>query len=378
MKQSVLFFIESLAGGGAEKVLSDLVSNLDQTKYNVTVISVADGGVYEPIVMKHSHYHPVFANDDYQSGGWKKLWYILKYKLIYSLPAPISYRWMIHEEYDVEVAFVEGFATRLIAASPNKRSKKLAWVHIDMEKNPYASASYKSEAEHRAAYEKYDRICCVSQSVKDVFNKMFFDDQRVVVQYNPVDSVEVICKGKEPVELTPSTTLQMGTIGRLEEQKGFIRLLDCLGRLKIQGYQFNLWIVGEGSQRPQLEALIKKYQMQEQVKLLGFQENPYKYMDKCDVFVCSSYAEGFSTAATESLILGKPIFTTECAGMQELFGDEKCGEIVPNTDDALYEMLENLLSGKWKAADYTGAVARRSLDFDIQKRMQEIEKILDA
>lgn len=378
MKQSVLFFIESLAGGGAEKVLSDLVSNLDQTKYNVTVISVADGGVYEPIVKKHSHYHSVFANDDYKAGGWKKLWCILKYRLIYSLPAPISYRWMIHEEYDVEVAFVEGFATRLIAASPNKRSKKLAWVHIDMEKNPYASASYKNEADHRAAYEKFDKVCCVSQSVKDVFNKMFFDDQRVVVQYNPVDSVEVICKGKEPVELTPSTTLQMGTIGRLEEQKGFIRLLDCLGRLKIQGYQFNLWIVGEGSQRPQLEALIKKYQMQEQVKLLGFQENPYKYMDKCDVFVCSSYAEGFSTAATESLILGKPIFTTKCAGMQELFGDEKCGEIVPNTDDALYEMLENLLSGKWKAADYTGAVARRSLDFDIQKRMQEIEKILDA
>lgn len=374
----ILLLIENLVDGGAEKALSVLVSNLDKKKIDITVITVTDGGFYEPIVKRHCHYRSVLANSDYKAGGWKKLWYILKYKLIYSLPALIAYRWMIHEEYDVEVAFVEGFATRLIAASPNKRSKKLAWVHIDMKKNPYASTSYKSEAEHRAAYEKYDRICCVSQSVKDVFNKMFFDDQRVVVQYNPVDSAEVMRKGKGMVELFPNQTLQLGTIGRLEEQKGFIRLLDCLGRLKIQGYQFNLWIVGEGSQRPQLEALIKKYQMQEQVKLLGFQENPYKYMDKCDVFVCSSYAEGFSTAATESLILGKPIFTTECAGMQELFGDEKCGEIVPNTDDALYEMLENLLSGKWKAADYTGAVARRSLDFDIQKRMQEIEKILDA
>lgn len=374
----ILLLIENLVDGGAEKVLSVLVSNLDKKKSDITVITVTDGGVYEPIVKRHCHYRSVLANDDYKAGGWKKLWYILKYKLIYSFPAPIAYRWMIHEEYDVEVAFVEGFATRLIAASPNKCSKKLAWVHTDMEKNPYASASYKSEAEHRAAYEKYDRICCVSQSVKDVFNKMFFDDKRVVVQYNPVDSAEVMRKGKEPVELTPNPTLQLGTIGRLEEQKGFIRLLDCLGRLKCKGYQFNLWIVGEGSQRPQLEALIKKYQMQEQVKLLGFQENPYKYMDKCDVFVCSSYAEGFSTAATESLILGKPIFTTDCAGMQELFGAEKCGEIVPNTDEALYEMLENLLSGKWKAADYTGAVARRAPDFDIKKRMQEIEKILDA
>lgn len=374
----ILLLIENLVDGGAEKVLSVLVSNLDKKKSDITVITVTDGGVYEPIVKRHCHYRSVLANDDYKAGGWKKLWYILKYKLIYSLPAPIAYRWMIQEEFDVEVAFVEGFATRLIAASPNKRSKKLAWVHTDMKKNPYASANYKSEADHRAAYEKYDKVCCVSQSVKDVFNKMFFDDQRVVVQYNPVDSAEVMRKGKEPVDLTPNRTLQLGTIGRLEAQKGFIRLLDCLGRLKGKGYSFGLWIAGEGSQRPQLEALIEKYQMQEQVKLLGFQENPYRYMDKCDVFVCSSYAEGFSTAATESLILGKPIFTTECAGMQELFGDEKCGEIVPNTDEALYELLENLLSGKWKAADYTGAVARRSLDFDIQKRMQEIEKILDA
>ena len=152
--KKVLFFIESLGGGGAEKVLSDLVSNLDQTKYNATVISVADGGVYEPIVMKHSHYHPVFANDDYKAGGWKKLWYILKYKLIYSLPAPIAYRWMIQDEYDVEIAFVEGFATRLIAASPNRNSKKLAWVHTDLKNNPYACNRYKSQAEHRAVYEK--------------------------------------------------------------------------------------------------------------------------------------------------------------------------------------------------------------------------------
>lgn len=374
----ILLLIENLVDGGAEKALSVLVSNLDKKKIDITVITVTDGGFYEPIVKRHCHYRSVLANSDYKAGGWKKLWYILKYKLIYSLPALIAYRWMIHEEYDVEVAFVEGFATRLIAASPNKCSKKLAWVHIDMEKNPYASASYKSEAEHRAAYEKYDRICCVSQSVKDVFNKMFFDDQRVVVQYNPVDSAEVMRKGKGMVELFPNQTLQLGTIGRLEEQKGFIRLLDCLGRLKSKGYQFGLWIAGEGSQRPQLEALIKKYQMQEQVKLLGFQENPYKYVDKCDAFVCSSYAEGFSTAATESLILGKPIFTTDCAGMQELFGAEKCGEIVPNTDEALYEMLEKLLSGKWKAADYTGAVARRALDFDIKKRMQEIETLLDT
>ena len=375
--KKILFFIESLVGGGAEKVLTDLVSNLDRKKYKVTVISVTDGGVYEPVVKQTCHYDSFLQIEDCRKGIWKRLCYKIKYKLIYALPPWLSYRWIVKEKYDIEIAFVEGFATKLIAASANHSSKKLAWVHTDMEKNPYANASYRNRKAHRAAYEKYDKICCVSQSVKEVFNKMFFDDDRVTVLYNPVDSVEVQRKGQEAVDLVPDTTLQMGTIGRLEEQKGFIRLLDCLGRLKEKGYQFGLWIAGEGSQRPQLEELIKQYDLHEQVKLLGFQSNPYKYMEKCDVFVCSSYAEGFSTAATESLILGKPIFTTDCAGMQELFGPEHCGEIVPNTDEALYTMLENLLSGKWKAADYTDAVVRRSVDFDINKRMQEINKLLD-
>lgn len=374
--KNILFFLESLVGGGAEKVLSNLVCNLDKRKYNVTVVSVTDVGIYAPIVERICSYHPFLLAD--QKGIWRRFKYVLKYKLLYTIPPTLAYRWIIRQKYDVEIAFVEGFSTRFIAASLNRASKKLTWVHTDMEKNPYASNSYHSKTEHRAAYEKYNKICCVSQSVKEVFNRMFFDDNRVVVQYNPVDSAEVIRKGKETVDLVPNCNLQMGTIGRLEEQKGFIRLLDCLGKLKTKGYDFGLWIAGEGSQRSILESLIEKYQMQSQVKLLGYQANPYKYMQKCHIFVCSSYAEGFSTAATESLILGKPIFTMECAGMQELFGNEKCGEIVPNTDEALYEMLENLLSGKWKVDGYIEAVARRSLDFNIQKRMQEIEAILDA
>lgn len=378
MKKSVLFFIESLAGGGAEKVLATLVSHIDKTKFDVTVLTVVKTGVYVEEVEKHCKLLSMLPNDAELTDPFQRILYRLNYKFIYSAPAEMVYRRYIHRCYDVEVAFVEGFATRVIAASPNRDSKKLAWVHTDMEKNPYAKNYYKSKGKHWATYKEYDEICCVSQSVKDVFNNVFFDDNHVTVQYNPVDSDEVLRKGKEPINLKPNTTLQLGTIGRLVEQKGVIRLLECMGRLKTKGYEFGLWIVGEGNQRPQLEAIIEKYRMQEQVELLGFHANPYKYMDKCDAFVCSSYAEGFSTAATEGLILGKPIFTTECAGMQELFGKERCGEIVPNTDEALYEMLENLLSGKWRVSDYTEAVARRALDFDIRKRMQEIECLLDT
>ena len=326
--KKVLFFLESLSGGGAEKVLTDTVRNLDQTRFEVTVCTVSDEGIYQPLVSEKVRYRPILRQQDCRSGFFRRTLYRIKYKLIYSLPAAWVYRWLFREKYDVECAFIEGFATKLIAASSNPNSRKIAWVHIDMEKNPYAKNSYSGIEEHRAAYCRYDTICCVSQSVKEVFRNMILDDDRVIVQYNPVDSAEVQRKGMEEIDVSPNSKLQLGTIGRLSEQKGYIRLLDCLGKLRREYSNFSLWIIGEGAQRQELEERITRYSLENHVRLLGFHENPYKYMAKCDAFVCSSYAEGFSTAATEALILGKPVFTTECAGMQELFGSETCGEIV--------------------------------------------------
>lgn len=375
--KKVLFFLESLSGGGAEKVLTDIVRNLDQTKFEVTVCTVSDEGIYQAQVSEKVRYRSFLRQQDYRSGLGKRIMYWIKMKMIYGLPAAWVYLWLFREKYDIECAFIEGFATKLIAASSNSGSRKIAWVHTDMEQNPYAQNHYSSLEEHRAAYCRYDAVCCVSQSVREVFRKMILDDNRVIVQYNPVDSVEVQRKGRENIELIPNRKLQLGTIGRLEQQKGFIRLLDCLGKLCRKYPDFSLWIIGEGSQRSELEKRIALYSLEDNVRLLGFQENPYKYMGNCDAFICSSYAEGFSTAATEALILGKPVFTTECAGMQELFGGEQCGEIVANTDEALEGMMENLLSGAWRAEKYLDAVKRRADTFDIKKRMAEIEALLD-
>ena len=375
--KKVLFFLESLSGGGAEKVLTDIVRNLDPAKFEVTVCTVSDEGIYQSRVEEKVRYRSFLKQRDVRSGGIKKFLYRVKCKLIYTLPAAWVYRWLFREKYDVECAFIEGFATKLIAASSNFRSRKLAWVHTDMERNPYAQKSFRNQEKHTGTYRRYDSIYCVSQSVKEVFRKMILDDERVTVQYNPVDSAEVQRKGREEIDILPNSRLQLGTIGRLTEQKGFIRLLDCLGKLRRENPDFSLWIMGEGTQRLELEKQIADYSLENNVRLLGFQENPYKYMDKCDAFVCSSYAEGFSTAATEALILGKPVFTTECAGMRELFGNEQCGEIVENSDEALEMMMRKLLSGEWKPEVYLDSVRRRAEDFDIKKRMAEIEALLD-
>ena len=134
------------------------------------------------------------------------------------------------------------------------------------------------------------------------------------------------------------------TCGRLEKEKGYDRLLEAIRDLvRDQQCELELWILGKGSERKELEKYIIDNKLETYVKVLGFQSNPYCFMKRADIFVCSSRAEGFSTVATEALILDTPVITTECAGMRDLFGESNCGMIVPNTKEGIRDALEAII-----------------------------------
>ena len=123
----------------------------------------------------------------------------MDYKKIYNEDCRKIYNEYIKEEYDVEIAFVEGFVTKLVAASSNKNSKKYAWVHIDMMENDHADANYSSIQEEISAYRNYNKIFTVSGYVGDIFIKKFGNEfeEKMMTQYNPVDSLEIEKKSKE-------------------------------------------------------------------------------------------------------------------------------------------------------------------------------------
>lgn len=377
--KKILFFLESLAGGGAEKVLTDIVCHLDKSKYDITVCTVTDGDVYQERIWSVCHYRSLLQTSDYRAGGFRKILFWLKMKMVYLLPAKAVYNHFFKEPYDIEVAFIEGFATKIIAASSNENSQKIAWVHGDPLTNDYADKYFSSLDEQRKAYEKFARVLCVSKGVEESFNQKCFPHTKVDVQYNPVDERIILQQAQEPVSCQhPQDSLLLGTIGRLEQVKGYLRLLKCVKMLRDKEYSFTLWIIGKGSQKEQLEQYILENDLTNMVKLLGFQSNPYKYLNQCDAFICSSYAEGFSTAATESLILGKPVFTVECAGMNELIGESACGKIVPNTDEALFLLLEELVSSQIDIAQYAEKAKKRGRAFCMDARISEIDHLLST
>ena len=375
MRRKVLFFIESLAGGGAEKVLTTLVQHLDRSKFDVTVCVVSGGGKYEEEVKRNCRYKALLSTP---SNSLSKVLYFIKHHLIYKwLPMWLVYKMFIPKGNDVEVAFVEGFATKILSFSCNKHARKYAWVHTDLSKNHWTDNVYENREEETCYYGRYDRVLGVSNTVCAAFQKELpLVNVPVMTMYNVIDSEEILSKSQEPLEKKEKRGIRLVTAGRLEFQKGYTRLLRIVDRLMHEGSDIELWILGEGSERIVLEQYIEEHHLQERISLLGFQPNPYKYLATGDLFVCSSLAEGYSTAVAEALILGLPVVTTDCSGMSELLRNGECGIITDNNEEALYEGMKQVLNTPDMLKFYTEKAKERGMDFSVDRLIEPFENLL--
>lgn len=166
-------------------------------------------------------------------------------------------------------------------------------------------------------------------------------------------------------------------VGKITEKKGFDRMIRILARLKKAGYSSQLYILGDGPQRAELEVLAEALGVYDSVTFLGYQTNPYKYISKCDLFVCSSFSEGFSTAATEALIVGTPVCTVEVSGMKEMLGENnEWGIVTENDEDALYQGIKRLLDDPALMAYYKEKATERGKIFSTEKTVKAVEDML--
>lgn len=368
--QRVLFLINTLTGGGAEKVLLDIVNNMDYTKYDITLQTIFDIGVYRSQIHNNVKYKAIF-----------KIKHTLQTKVynfyLYNCDnLKKFYKKYIDENYDIEVAFLEGIPTKILAASSNPN--KFAWVHTDLYNYYGQTKMFRSVQENAECYKRFKKIFCVSQSAKEGFKRRFGFDENVEVLYNPVDEKNIRNRANEPItEIKLNDKFKIITVGRLDYQKGYDRLLRVHKRLQNEGYEYELWILGEGNERKRLEKYIQENDLSESVKLLGFQSNPYKFMKKSDLFVCSSRAEGFSTVATEAIISGLPVVTTDCSGMRELLGESQYGIIVSNDEDGIYTGIKTMLIDNEKLSEYKRRAQSRGNQFSIKETIKRTEEVLD-
>lgn len=374
----ILILIESLSGGGAEKVLSVLLKHIDKTKFDITLCTIVDTGIYVEEVKKHVKYTSILGNPQ-RFNCINKILYKILYLFIYKLlPIQLVYTLFIPKNYDVEIAFIEGFVTKLLAASTNAQAKKIAWVHTDLSQNSWTlnNKIYRNLKEEQYCYSKFNQIICVSDTVKNNFIKRF-RLTNVIRIYNPIDKTDIQNKAKEICKYPQTTNdIKFITIGRLVPQKGYDRLLKVIKRIKDDGIHCKLLILGEGEMYHALSNYIKENDLSNDIILYGFQPNPYQYLEKADCFICSSRSEGFSLVIAEAMVLGKPIISTYCSGPNELLEEGKYGMLVENSEDGLYQIIKTINTNKNMLYEYSIKSLNKSKDFDIQKTIKEIENII--
>lgn len=356
----ILFYIDTLSGGGAEKVLRNLVNNMDQTKFDITVqtLEVCDPQKY---LVEGIHYKAINRCKTKLGKKLFSYWFRLCAEL------KLAYPVFVKGDYDIEVAYLECGATKVMAASTNKKALRLAWVHCDLKKKGI------DIEKSRKFYKQFDKVICVSQDAKESYDTLFGDCTGAVVLHNVIDEEEIFHKAQMQSVEAPAGRYLMA-VGRLAQQKNFTHLIDTCSRLRNDGYCFHLDILGEGPERRRLEEQIRRLHLESVVSLKGFIDNPYPYMEAADYIVCSSRFEGVSTVVTEALILGKSVITTPCTGMRELLGDSEYGLIAEDTEEGLYQSLCRILNSPELEKRYSMAAKKRGADFAKRKVVKETEE----
>ena len=365
--KKTLFLIHDLGQGGAEKVLVNLVNNMDRSKFDISVTALFGGGVNEQFLAPDIHFHAVFPKE---VPGNSKLMKLLT-------PTQL-HRMCVKEHYDIEVSYLEGPSARVISGCSDANTKLVSWIHVEQHTMERLSGSFRSEREARKCYDHFDKTVCVSQYVHDDFCRILNFQKPCHVLYNTVESEKILANANDAApELMDDENMRLMAVGTLKESKGYMRLLSIIKRLRDERYSIHLYILGIGPLQQEMERFIQANNLQEAVTLLGYQTNPYKYVSKCDLFVCASFAEGFSTAATEALIVGTPVCTVEVSGMKEMLGEHnEWGIVTENSEEALYQGIKDLLDHPDKLARYKEKAIERGKTFSTENTVRAVEDML--
>lgn len=269
-------------------------------------------------------------------------------------------------DYDVLVGFQYALSIKCIAAmTDHNSSSKFAWMHC-----------YDEGLTLRKEYETIGKVVCVSRCNSERLH-LDLPSIQTDYNYNPIDENIVQESSEDPIDIDrPNDKLLFVSVGRMSPEKGFGRLLSICRKLIVEKYKFELWLIGDGPIYSQLQHQAKELGLDGYVKFLGQQSNPHKYTAKADVFVCSSFVEGYSTACTEAIMLGVPVITTNVSGAEEIIEDAECGRLLGMDDESLYNGLKETLDSPEIINEWKKKLLTTRQRFYAETRIMKLAKIL--
>lgn len=362
--KNILIMTGSLNVGGIEKALVEMLKIIPYDKHNVDLLLEEPEGVYLNDLPKEVKIirNNTIANCLYKSRELQVKEYFLKGKflsafrllyesVIYKITKNICryFNWQcsrmdkLDKEYDVAIAYHNPFRFPGHYVIKNvKAKKKILWNHTDLLYDKINLIGFNE------LYEKYDIICSVSNAAKESFETLFPNlKNKTTVYYNVLDKNKIIEKSHEFDIKTKKTFPILLTVGRLSPEKGQDRIPEIAKILRDNGMEFLWYIVGGGNLENAIKEKIICYNLENYVIMTGNQENPYPYMKMCDIYVQTSWQEGFPMAIGEAMTFNKPCVVTDVGGTREYFNKPDMAEIVSvNTNQKIADAIMKLVKNK--------------------------------
>lgn len=318
-----LWVIPSLGGGGAERAVATLLTHLDPVRVQPRLVLFRADGPFLKVVRNHVPLISLSINHRFDPRLIVRLAQVLHRTKPDVTVAVLRYCGLI-----TTIAYqLAGRPGRLVINEQNHPGQEMALFGGSWFKRPIM----------RWVYKQADRVVAISEGIQaDLINNFGVAAEQMTVIYNPIadEQVRRLGQGEPPHPWLADDRPVLVSVGRLHPQKGFDLLLRAFAHLQAAEPEVRLIIIGEGPQQTFLEQEAQRLDIAELVALVGFQDNPYRYMTYATAFVLPSRYEGFGIVLAEALTLGLPVVATDCpGGVAEVLAGGQAGVLVPVGDE---------------------------------------------
>lgn len=367
MKRKILFIIPTLQGGGAEKLLIDILRNIDYAKYDVQLMYFYQNNIYiDQIPGQVKLIVPFFIKNT--------LWDVakrvfLRVTHLQDVQRRRKIRACADKHYDCIISFLEGMSLHFHTFLTDRANKNITYMHTDISRYQL-SLNRQSEKE----YSQMDAVAFVSKQAMDSFKRVFPENRSEhIVMPNFID-IDIV-KARASQFTVQHNIPTIVCVGRIIPVKGFDLLPDIAMLLKKKMPQFIIRIVGTGEDEQKLKNKIDSQNLSEFFSFEGFQRNPYPYIANASLMLSTSVAEGFSLVICESMALGTPVISSKTDGAMSMLS-AGAGVLVERTPEAFADAILSLMSDNSLYENYVEAGLSKSLDHDKSIYMPDFYKLI--
>ncbi|MEG2763541.1 glycosyltransferase [Chryseobacterium sp.] len=374
-KLKVLFRQRSMEMGGVEKVILSMLNGLDREKFDMTIcLNINQGDLRNEIPPHVKKVSIASGKEDFSKNSLIQKLQLAKrkFKLDKAQKNPKIADAVLKDQFDVEIAPTYATFSSVLNSS-NKNSKKIGWFHSDItlpKLQPLVPEILKQ-------IPQFDYFIFGSQQTKDILIETYptikIPENQVIRNAIPIEELKK--KSKEFVPQFPEKPIFV-SVGRLHSRKGFHKLMEAHAQLLKAGFDHQIIIIGDGEEKTNLKKQAQELGVTESFQLLGSLLNPYPYVKNADFFILPSESESWPLIIADSLILQKPIISTNVGGIPEMIAHDKTGFLVNYEVEEMYDAMKKFMTEPKYVEKIKENLTDIEKQFDNQKIFDAVENII--